>query len=62
MNDEGWCGGYDVFLPGGRPTQVLGPDGDPVYYLHRHKAGFDLSPKPSDYTSKASSKTENASV
>ena len=37
----------DVHMPQGRLTEVLGPDGEPVRYLRRYKAGFDLSRTPS---------------
>ncbi len=49
MNEEyfedGWCGGHEVHMEEGRLTAVLGPDGEPVRFLHKHKVGFDLRPK-----------------
>lgn len=50
MNDdheEGWCGGHTVFMADGASSSVLGPDGEPVKYIRRHVAGFDLRPRPS---------------
>lgn len=43
--EEGWCGGCEVSMEEGRPTAVLGPDGEPLRYLLRHRAGFDLRPR-----------------
>jgi len=42
---EGWCDGRTVFMADGRASPVLGPDGEPVKYISRHVAGFDLKPK-----------------
>jgi len=43
--DEGWTGGYTVHMRDGWETSVLGPDGEPVRMIRRHKAGFDLRPR-----------------
>lgn len=31
-----------VFVEEGRPTSVLGPDGEPLRFVHRRRVGFDL--------------------
>ena len=41
-SEEGWCGGHTVFMDDGQSSSVLGPDGEPVKYVRRHVAGFDL--------------------
>lgn len=43
--EDGYCEGREVHMQEGRMTCVLGPDGEPVRYLNRFKAGFDLRPK-----------------
>jgi len=43
--DDGWCGGHMVYMDDGQASSVLGPDGEPVKYVCRHVAGFDLRPK-----------------
>jgi hypothetical protein len=42
---DGWCEGRTVFMADGRASPVLGPDGQPVKYIRRHVAGFDLMSK-----------------
>lgn len=53
--EEGWCGGHTVFMDDGQPSSVLGPDGEPVKYVRRHVAGFDLRRKPQSATHSAKS-------
>lgn len=43
MDEEGWTPCPTVFLEEGRPTAVIGPDGQPLRDAIRHAAGFDLS-------------------
>lgn len=42
---DGQCGGHTVFMADGASSSVLGPDGEPVKYIRRHVAGFDLRPR-----------------
>lgn len=41
-DEDGWCGGYTVHMDEGQASAVLGPDGEPVKFVKRHVAGFDL--------------------
>ena len=43
--EQGWVGGHMVHMDEGQASSVLGPDGEPVRYVLRHVAGFDLRPK-----------------
>lgn len=53
--EEGWCGGHTVFMDDGQPSSALGPDGEPVKYVRRHVAGFDLRRKSQSATHSAKS-------